>query len=192
MGLKKTRAFTPANLLSSALPASSDITSTHPSSSDLFSDPLNHVLWQDHTSHLLPYLLHFGDAISMAHSVESRLPFLDHRIVEFVFALPGRYKLQGSRSKVILRQALRRTLPKEILARRKKIGFNTPVDKWVQKNLNSEIKPRLLSSQLGQRDLFDMRTLEQLIKKCETTGTGSNWIFRCLATVIWYQTFMDV
>lgn len=191
-GLEKSGIFSPKKLLSGAMLTASETTGERFPSSELFNDPLNQALWRDHAKILLPNLLHFGDAISMAHSVESRLPFLDHRLVEFVFALPARYKMQGSRSKMILRNALRETLPKEILARRKKFGFSTPVDKWVRDNLNNEIKPRLLSSQVAQRGLFDMQTLKKLIENCETSGTGSFWLYRCLATEIWYQTFMDV
>ena len=78
----------------------------------------------------LATLLHYGDAISMAHSIESRLPFLDHRLVEFVFSLPGEYKLRDGRGKALLREAVRDDVPDAILRDRPKLGFVVPIRDW--------------------------------------------------------------
>jgi asparagine synthase (glutamine-hydrolysing) len=77
----------------------------------------------------LPSLLHYEDRNSMAHGVEARVPFLDYRLVEFALNIPAEQKMQGSFTKTILRQAMQDYLPKEILTRTDKIGFDTPVEK---------------------------------------------------------------
>lgn len=82
----------------------------------------------------LPYQLHSADRNSMCHSVESRLPFLDHRLVEFSYALPDSFKISKGISKIILRHALKNILPVKIAERRTKLGFPAPERKWMQQN----------------------------------------------------------
>lgn len=81
----------------------------------------------------VPSLLRYEDRNSMAHSIESRVPFLNHKLVEFVYSLPEEYLIdtQGS-SKSIFRQAMRGIVPDAILDRRDKIGFATPEQKWLR------------------------------------------------------------
>jgi len=78
---------------------------------------------------VLPMLLHYADRNSMAHSVQSRLPFLDHRLVEFTVNIPAEQKIRGTLTKVILREAMKNYLPEEIYNRTDKIGFSTPIEK---------------------------------------------------------------
>ena len=91
--------------------------------------------------------------MSMANSLEVRVPFLDHNVVEFVRSLPGKYKLKNGVGKHILREAFRDDLPQEILTRPKK-GFEVPLESW----FNGPLKERLLSlmSQelIMEQDLF--------------------------------------
>lgn len=76
-------------------------------------------------------LLHFEDRDSMAHSIESRVPFLDYRLVEFIFSLPFSYKIKNGVTKRILRDGLSDILPTKIKNRYSKLGFVTPEDKWI-------------------------------------------------------------
>ncbi len=90
----------------------------------------------------LPVLLRYEDKNSMSHSVESRVPFLDHRIVEFALNIPSAHKFTGGRAKRIMRQALSDVLPMEILNRRTKLGFGGNFSSWVEalhQNLESWI-----------------------------------------------------
>ena len=87
----------------------------------------------------LEKLLRFADKNSMAHSVEVRLPFLYHELVEFVFTLPSSYLLQNGWSKSILRTSMSDILPSEITYRKDKIGFQAPQDSWMQNNFFKEI-----------------------------------------------------
>jgi len=77
-------------------------------------------------------LLHWEDRDSMAHSVESRVPFLDYRLVEFLLALPPSYKISEGVTKRILRSAMASLLPREIMERKDKMGFLTAEETWVK------------------------------------------------------------
>jgi asparagine synthase (glutamine-hydrolysing) len=78
----------------------------------------------------LPMLLHYEDRNSMAHSVEARVPFLDHRLVEFSIALGDRHKMRGAETKSILRRAMKDVLPLAVRERHDKLGFATPEETW--------------------------------------------------------------
>lgn len=155
-----------------------------------FSDALTQQLWRDHAHLLLPYLLHFGDALSMAHAVESRLPFLDHRLVEFAFALPYNAKICGRTTKQILRRALGDKLPRAISRSHSKIGFVSPLPAWIAANLNSEIRPRLLSV-AREHGVFNAAKLEQCLSAFEAGDSSmAVTIFRALALGNWYEQFL--
>jgi len=80
----------------------------------------------------LPMLLRFEDRNSMAHSIESRVPFLDYRLVSFVLSLPTNHKIKKGVTKYVLREAMKNILPKKIYERKDKMGFVTAENKWVQ------------------------------------------------------------
>jgi asparagine synthase (glutamine-hydrolysing) len=94
-------------------------------------DDLAPFLWFDQRYFLPDDILNKADRMSMAHSLEVRPPFLDHRIVEFAATLPPSLKIRGSRQKVLLKELMRDKLPSSIL-RRKKIGFDIPVHDWLR------------------------------------------------------------
>ncbi len=91
----------------------------------------------------LPSLLRYEDRDSMAFGIETRLPFLDYRLAEFAFALPDTQKLDGVTTKAILRRALHDRIPKSILDRRDKMGFETPTDLWLRGRYSAEVRKRL-------------------------------------------------
>ena len=97
----------------------------------------------DTTSRQLPSLLRYEDRDSMAFGIETRLPFLDYRLAEFAFALPDDQKLDGVTTKAILRRALGDRIPKSVLARRDKMGFETPTDLWLRGRYAGEVRRRL-------------------------------------------------
>jgi len=97
----------------------------------------------DTLQRLLPSLLRYEDRNSMAHSIETRLPFLDYRLVEFAFSLPDEAKLDGDTTKAILRRALADRLPASVLARTDKMGFETPADRWLRRRFAAEARRRL-------------------------------------------------
>ncbi len=149
------------------------------------------ALWRDHSRAHLPELLKFGDAISMAHSVETRLPFLDHRLVEFGFGLPTDYKLRGRTTKYLLRTALAADFPPEILARREKVGFRTPLGRWM-KRARTDIREVLDSAETRQRSLFSTPALLDLMDHGRPGDRRrTELLFRCLSAELWYRRFID-
>lgn len=128
----------------------------------------------------------------MAHSVESRLPFLDHRLVEFVFGLPFDDKIRGSETKHILRRAFAADLPPQISSRQDKVGFETPLQKWLEPNFEREICPRLMSSRVRERGIFDQDGLAQCLASFKAgKQDAAPLIFRCLALETWFELFID-
>ncbi len=97
---------------------------------------LNHFLISDTNMTYLPQLLHYDDRNAAAFSVENRVPFLDHRLVEYVNSIPSIYKLYRGWSKWLLRLAMRDLLPERILWRKDKLGFPTPVKTWLTHDLS--------------------------------------------------------
>ncbi len=122
-------------------------------------DKLKPYLWFDQKYYLPDDILAKVDRMSMAHSVEVRPPFLDHRIVEFAASLPEAFKIRGSCQKLILRELMRGKLPSAIL-RRKKIGFDIPVHDWLRGPLRSMLVDTLLAGVSAYPDLFRRRVID--------------------------------
>lgn len=80
----------------------------------------------------LDELLSYADRNSMSHGIEVRLPFLNHELVEFIFSLPGKFKIHEGYTKWILREAMKEELPAAIIRRTDKIGFEPPQQHWMQ------------------------------------------------------------
>ncbi|CAM2067123.1 asparagine synthase (glutamine-hydrolyzing) [Sulfidibacter corallicola] len=137
-------------------------------------------------------LLHYGDAISMAHGLESRLPFLDVNVVEFAFTLPGSFKFRDSLGKKILRDAMRGVVPDEVLDRRYKIGFNSPIADWLRDHAEDIVFPILLDDSSRRMGIFNMERLEKLLRQ-HVAGEAnySDQIFRWVSMVLWYQAFIE-
>jgi len=102
--------------------------------------------------------------MSMAHSLEVRPPFLDHRIVEFAASLPVSLKIRGSEQKVILRELMRGKLPASVL-RRKKVGFDIPAHDWLRGPLRSLMTDVLLDGASNYASLFRRDVIETYIRQ---------------------------
>lgn len=102
---------------------------------DVVRPNLNLRLWQDLTKYSIPQLLHYEDRNGMAFSLESRVPYLDYRLVDYVMDIPAIYKIYNGWTKYIFRIAVKDILPETILWRKDKLGFSTPEKKWL---LNGE------------------------------------------------------
>jgi asparagine synthase (glutamine-hydrolysing) len=126
--------------------------------------PLKRMLYADLKVWLPDNLLLRGDQMTMAASLEERVPFLDHKVVELAARLPGRLLARGFRTKVLLRQALKPYLPPEIL-RRRKAGFIVPVGPWFRKPLKSLVADLLLSSEARARGYFNSAHLEKFVQE---------------------------
>lgn len=103
----------------------------------------------------LPMLLRYEDRNSMAHSIEARVPFLDHRLVEFALKLGSRHKIAGGDTKRVLRGAMRDILPPSVLYRRDKLGFATPEEAWFKGPLRASVEGAVNDTLALYPDLFD-------------------------------------
>jgi asparagine synthase (glutamine-hydrolysing) len=108
---------------------------------------LRKILWWSTTRHGLAELLRYADRNSMAHSREVRLPFLDHRLVEFVFRLPDRLMINGGWTKWILREAFRGIVPEPISSRRDKLGYMPPQERWLNGRAWKDIMLQLVGAE---------------------------------------------
>jgi asparagine synthase (glutamine-hydrolysing) len=111
--------------------------------------------------YLLPALLHVEDRMSMAHGIESRLPFLDHPLVEFVATAPADVKFSGGRTKHMLKTAFRDTLPSSIVDRRDKMGFPVPLADWFRGELSGFINDIFSDDDAGDLPYFNRKAVRQ-------------------------------
>ena len=154
------------------------------------STTLDRILYADMKTYLVELLMK-QDQMSMAASIESRVPFLDHRLVEFASGLPSRMKLRGFRTKWILREAVRGILPPEILTR-KKMGFPVPFGIWMRGPWKDVARDVLLDSRSRQRGIIDPRGVERLISAhAAGAADGADAIWSLLNLELWYRTHID-
>ena len=138
---------------------------------------------------LLPALLHVEDRTSMAVSLESRVPLLDHRIVELVGAMPPKVKFKGGRLKHVFREVLDGMIPASIAARTDKMGFPVPLAEWATTGrVRDFIHDTLLGPTTKQRGLFDHVELEAVVGRNEDYGRAV-WGLLCLE--LWHREFID-
>jgi asparagine synthase (glutamine-hydrolysing) len=126
-------------------------------------DDLASYLWFDQRYFLPDDILDKTDRMSMAHSLEVRPPFLDHRIVEFAATLPASLKIRGSRQKVLLKELMRDKLPASVL-RRKKVGFDIPAHDWLRGCLRPLMREVLLDGAVNHASLFRRDVIETQIR----------------------------
>jgi asparagine synthase (glutamine-hydrolysing) len=148
-------------------------------------------LLQDLTTYSLPPLLRYEDRISMSHSVETRLPFLDQELVEAVLRLPTSAILDRGRSRTILREALRGSLPDRIYRRVKKIGFTTPEFRWFSDE-QPALQRILHSPSFTGRPYWDGPAVADAFRlACEGKGRRSLFFWRVINAEIWLRVYID-
>ena len=151
---------------------------------------LDRLLYTDLKTYLVELLMK-QDQMSMAASIESRVPFLDHRLVEFVATLPPRLKLRGFTTKWILRDAVKRVLPAEILTRRK-MGFPVPFGLWMRGRWQSVARDVLLDRRTRERGIVDPAAIDRLIADhASGAQEGGDAIWSLMNLELWYRTFID-
>jgi asparagine synthase (glutamine-hydrolysing) len=151
---------------------------------------LDRLLYADAKSYLVELLMK-QDQMSMAASIESRVPFLDHRLVEFVSRLPDRWKASGFQTKRILREAMKGILP-EVILNRSKMGFPVPFGQWTRGGWNAVSRDVLLDRRSRERGLIDAAAVDRLLSRHAAGATnGGDRIWALLNLEIWYRTFID-
>jgi asparagine synthase (glutamine-hydrolysing) len=155
------------------------------------SEPLNRMLYVDTKLWLPDLLLARGDKMSMAVSLEARVPLLDHKLVEFAATLPQNLKVKGLMRKYLLKKVSRRWLPTEIIDRKKQ-GCPMPSSLWFRKEVRSFVRDVLSPSALRRRGLFDPNFVGKLIEQHESGFADHGALLWGLMSVeLWQRVFMD-
>jgi asparagine synthase (glutamine-hydrolysing) len=130
------------------------------------------------------------DRMSMAHSIETRVPFLDHKLVEFAATIPPEMSLQGETTKAVLKNAMRGTLPDSIIDRPKK-GFAVPLRYWFRGKLSSYARDLLLGDRARRRGIFKPEAIEQILSRHEHGQDLDLQLWTLLSFELWSATFLD-
>ena len=137
---------------------------------------------------LLPALLHVEDRMSMAVSIESRVPILDYRIVELASKMPPAMKFSGGKTKAMLIKSVKNILPKEIINRKDKMGFPTPINNWLAGDLKEYALDILTSQKAKQRGYLNITNIEKQINQ---SGQFSRDLWGALNLEMWHRKFID-
>src|SRR3989344_5321080 len=150
---------------------------------------LNRLLYQDIKQWLPNYVLQINDRMTMAHSIEGRVPFLDHRLVEFSMTLPPSLKLQGNVTKVALRESMKGILPN---AQEKKHAFFMPLDKWVKDELHGLAEQLFTPAQVKQRGYFNYYHLKKIWENYDQSKLlYGKQLFTMINFELWQRMFID-
>jgi asparagine synthase (glutamine-hydrolysing) len=154
-------------------------------------DRLARMLYVDTKLWLADDLLARGDKMTMAGSLEARVPFLDHKLVEFAAALPANLKLNGLVRKYLLRQVARKWVPAAIVERKKK-GFPVPLGQWFRREARPFVRDLLSPATLRRRGLFDPKYVETLLHRHESGKIDAGALIWGLLNVeLWFRQFVD-
>lgn len=156
--------------------------------------PLGRMLYTDTRMWLVDDLLLVADKLSMAHGLELRVPFLDHRLIELVESMPDEQKIRltkrGIATKVVHRRAMGRRLPREILERKKR-GFTNPMDRWLRLELASLVQDRLLGGGSPLSTWFEPAALQRLWDEHKRGTTDRRrQLFLLLTLDAWARSFL--
>ena len=136
----------------------------------------------------LPGLLQVEDRVSMAVSLESRVPLLDRRIVDLISGMPAAMKFKGGEMKYILKRAIKDIIPAGIYNRKDKMGFPVPLHIWAQNGASDFIQDILLSQSCRERGIFNHQEIQPLIQSERAFGRS---LWGVLSLEIWFQKFID-
>jgi asparagine synthase (glutamine-hydrolysing) len=156
-------------------------------------DQLNSLLRYEQRYELADFQLLRIDRLTMAHSVEARVPYLDPRLVQFVNRMPSRYKLRGNFEKYLLRRSMRGILPEAILQRRKQ-GLGTPLIPWFRRGLYDVARDLLSPQNLRARGIFEERVVERLFRSSRDVRLHREdlgKLFKLVMFEIWHRLFLD-
>jgi len=153
--------------------------------------PLHRMLYVDTKLWLPDNLLARGDKMSMAASIEARVPLLDHKLVEFAAALPPHLKVRGLTRKYLLKKVSRAWLPSQIIDRKKQ-GFPVPLSHWFRHEARPFMRDILSSASVRQRGLFNVSYTEKLLDEHDTGfADHSAVIWGLLGVELWHRLFID-
>jgi asparagine synthase (glutamine-hydrolysing) len=154
------------------------------------SDPLDKALYQDIKTYLPEDILALNDRIGMHHSMELRVPFVDHTLMEFCAAIPNRLKIRKLEKKYLLKKIARRYVPPDVLSHPKQ-GFGSPMTSWIRDDLKPFVLENLSEERLKIHNLFNIASVQRILK--EHMGRRQNHYKKIFALLIfqrWYEKYM--
>jgi asparagine synthase (glutamine-hydrolysing) len=154
-------------------------------------DPLNRMFAVDAETQLPDDLLMLTDKMSMAVSLECRVPLLDHQLVELAASMPTAIKVKGGRLKHVLKESLGDLLPDDILNRKKR-GFGTPMGAWLKKELAPLLRRTLAPEVIQARGLFRLSEVDRLVADHESNRIdGTDVLLALMNLEIWSRIYLD-
>lgn len=152
-------------------------------------DLLSKMLYVDSKTWLPDDLLLKADKMTMANSIELRVPLLDHKILEFAAGLPSNFKVRGTETKYIAKRCLSTQIPKEII-NRKKVGFPVPYEAWLRTDLKAWMHDILLDRQTLNRGYFRKQAIEKLMTENADSGLHTKELFSLVVLELWHREFL--
>lgn len=153
-------------------------------------DTVNSELYLDLRTYLVDDILVKVDRMSMATSLETRVPLLDHKIIEFMFELPGRLKLKGLTTKWLFKKTMERLLPKENIYRSKE-GFSIPIKHWLRKELKDLMLHYLNEKRIREEGLFNFDCIKKMIDHhLQGKENYSHQLWALLVYEIWREQYL--
>jgi asparagine synthase (glutamine-hydrolysing) len=150
---------------------------------------VNRMLYVDTKTSLPDDLLLKADKMTMANSIELRVPLLDHKVLEFAAGLPENFKVRGFTTKYIAKKSLRNLIPSEILER-KKVGFPVPFGAWIKTELKDYVHDVLFDRQTLDRGYFNRASVEGLIRDHGQSGEFPKEILSLVSLELWHRAFL--
>lgn len=156
---------------------------------DVYKKNCYNELSRDHIKYTsLPYQLHSEDRNSMMHSIESRLPYLDFNLADFMLSLPDNLKLESGQTKLIQREAFKNTLPRQILDRNSKMGFESPEEIIFQKN--DSLCRKYIEQSIDLSNMIDEVVLSEYDAFIEGKASYDKKFFRIISYKLWHENFI--
>ena len=155
------------------------------------SDQLTRMIYNEFKLRLPELLLMRVDKITMSVSLEARVPFLDHKLVEFSMDIPMKWKVRNGTAKYLLKKAVEGIIPDNLIYR-KKMGFGAPMEQWLRGNFGKETQSILLGSPLFDRGFFDRRYVQTLFEN-HMSGEANNslLIWSLFNLTSWYDYWIE-
>ncbi len=150
---------------------------------------LDGLLYADIKTYLHELLMK-QDQMSMATSIESRVPFLDHKLVEFTARMPDAMKLRGGTTKYVLRKSMKGVLPEQILSR-SKMGFPVPIGSWFRGPFKSIVDEYVLSERAKSRGIFDPGFVKQIVARHQAGEDHAERLWALVNFEMWLRRFFD-
>jgi asparagine synthase (glutamine-hydrolysing) len=152
-------------------------------------DRLNSILYSDLKDSLPGDMLTKVDWMSMKNSLEVRVPFLDHRLVEMAFQMPGSLKIKNGKTKYILKETFKDLLPPSIY-RRPKAGFEVPISRWLKNELKFLLDQYLAENRIQNQGIFDSKIIKQLVGQHLSGKTDTSWmLWNLIVFQSWYENY---